>query len=140
MPKQEFWVTNFSSRNVTLADLAINIKAFTTVNLLDKKHYSYTLEQLVKSKESGSIFSKRDKILVRKLPPPAVVKERVPFLKEAIIPSRERSLFSITEIEYDELKISDDKELQKKLDEEYARENADLAEADTQKFVASKKG
>jgi hypothetical protein len=138
-PKPEFWVTNASDRNVTLADLAINIKAFRTVNLLDKKHYDFTLEQLIKSRESGSIFKKRDKILVRDLPPPAIDKERIPFLRESAIPSRGRSILSIEQVEYDELKISDDLSMQKKLDEDYARENAELADADTQKLVISHK-
>lgn len=138
-PQLEFWVTNASPMNVTLADLALNIRAFSTVNLLDKKHYNYTIEQLIKSKEKGSIFKKRDKIIVRDLPPPVVEKNKLPFLKDALIPSRERSLFAITEVEYDELKISDEKEMQNKLDEEYAKENAELAEADTQRIVISKK-
>lgn len=136
----EFWVTNASPMNVTLADLALNIRARSTVNLLDKKHYNYTLDQLIKSKDSGSIFKKRDKILVRDLAPPAIEKERMPFLKDSQIPSRGRSVLAITTVEYDELKITDEKEMQKKMDEEYAKENADLAEADTQRIVTSKKG
>ena len=140
LPSPEFWVTNASPMNVTLSDLALNIRAFSTVNLLNKKHYKYTLEQLVKSKENGSIFKKRDKILVRDLAPPNVEKERLPFLKETLIPSRGRSILTINEVEYDELKVSDEKEMQKKLDEDYAKENADLAEADTQRIVISKKG
>lgn len=129
-PKLEFWVTNASPMNVTLADLALNIRAFTTVNLLDKKHYNYTLDQLIKSRDSGSIFKKRDKILFR-VTAPLVEKNHIPIARESVIPSRERSIFSITEVEYDELKISEDKEIQKKLDEEYANENADLIETDT---------
>lgn len=136
--KPEFWVTNDSPRNVTLADLALNIKAFTTVNLLDKRHYKYTMEQLVKSKESGSIYNKRDKIHHR-IVAPTVEKNKMPFLKESAIPSRERSVFTIKNVEYDELKVSDDKAIQKKLDEEYAKENAELAEADTQRGGTAKK-
>ena len=139
LPKPEFWVTNFSPRNVTLADLALNIKAFTTVNLLDKKHYNYTMEQLIKSRDSGSIYNKRDKIKPRLKAPPQIEEARLPVLLEATIPSRARSILSITEVEYDELKVSEDKETQRKLDEEYANESADL-EAGTQKIVTSKKG
>ena len=133
-------MTNASPRNVTLADLAINIRAFSTVNLLDKKHYSLTLEQLNKSRESGSLFNKRDKILVRHLPPPKVEKDKLPLLQDAKIPDRGRSIMTIVEVEYDELKMATDKENQKLLDEEYARENADLAEADTQKTIVAKGG
>ncbi len=127
-PKPVFWVTNVSPMNVTLADLAVNIRAFTTVNLLDEKHYKYTLDQLLKSEENGSIFKKRDKIKVRTLPPPELKKEEMSILRDAVIPSRERSLFVIENKEYDELKF-DDKDQQKQ-DEEYAKENADSAQAD----------
>jgi Mg/Co/Ni transporter MgtE len=126
-----FWVTNRSPRNVTLADLAINIKAFTTVNLLDKRHHNYTLEQLNKSRESGSIFNKRDKIKVRRTTPETTKRTVVPFLQDAIIPSRERSLLAIQEKEYEELKVfdeSDSKEMQKVMDEEFARESVELEE------------
>lgn len=139
LPKPEFWVTNGSPMNVTLADLALNIRAFTTVNLLDKKHYNYTPEQLIKSRDSGSIFKKRDKIVFR-ASPPDVAKKAAPIMYDATIPSRGRSILSIKEIEYDELKVSEDKDIQKKLDEDYARENADLVEVDSQKIIISKKG
>ena len=66
--KPSFWVTNISP-NVTLADLALNIKAYMTVNLLDARHYKYTMEQLQKSRQFGSIFNKRDKIIVRETEP-----------------------------------------------------------------------
>jgi len=135
----EFWVTNASPMNVTLADLAINIRSFSTVNLLDKKHYSLTLDQLIKSKNSGSIFHKRDKILVRHLPPPAVEKERLPFLKDAVMPSKEKSIFVINAVEYDELKITEEKENQNKTDEEYAKEATELIENDIHQPVNSRK-
>ncbi len=136
-PKPEFWVTNMSPMNVTLADLAINIRAFSTVNLLDKKHYSFTLEQLVKSKESGSLFKKRDRISVRDFPPPRKEKEVVPFIQSSVIPDRARSIYQIDEKEYEELNIS--QEDQKKQDEIYAKENADLAELDSQRSVINPK-
>lgn len=115
-----FWVSNISPRNVSLADLNLTIKAFSSVNLLDKKHYQYTAEQLQKSSESGSIFKKRDKIIVRKIAP-EVLRANVPLTRETFIPSRERSIFSIKEEKYDELNVSD---------EEFAKENADLVKLD----------
>jgi hypothetical protein len=127
-----FWVTNFSNRNVTLADLAVNIRAYTSVNLLDKRHYQYTLEQLEKSEKEGSIFNKRT-FIKKRLIPPVVVKEEMPFLKETVIPSRERSTLVIKETHYEELEISEDD--QKKKDEEYADENAELADMDSIKPV-----
>ena len=126
---QSFWISNISPMNITLADLAINIRAFTTVNLMDKKHYSYTMERLVKSQKSGSIFNKRDRIIVRSSAP-IVVKEDMPFNRDAAMPSRERSILRIKKVEYDELKVSEDKEMRKKLDEEFARESAELESSD----------
>ncbi len=133
-----FWVTNMSPRNVTLADLALNIRAFSTVNLMDKRHYKYTLEQLLKSKESGSLFKKRDKIAVRDVPPPDPDKtSKIPFVESAVLPTRQRSLYQIEDQEYEELKVSE--EDQKKQDEIYAKENADLAELDAQRSVINPK-
>lgn len=107
--KPSFWITNLSSMNVTLADLAFNIKAFTSVNLLDSRHHSYTLEQLLKSQESGSLFKKRDKIVVRKVAPEPPTVEIKPILMNGeAMPSRSHSIVEIKEEYYDELKISDD--------------------------------
>lgn len=139
--KQEFWVTNTSPRNVTLADLALNIKAFSTVNLMDKKHYNYTLDQLLKSQSEGSLFHKRDRIVVRKLAPPAKSQSpgqnQLPIQRDAIIPDRQRSLYKLNQTEYEELKVTD--EDRKKQDELYAQENADLAELDEQRSVVNPK-
>jgi hypothetical protein len=143
-PDPQFWVTNISTKNVTLSDLALNIKALSTVNLLDKKHYNYTLEQLTSSKTSGSLFNKRDKILLRLSAPPVEKKEKMPILHHAYIPSRQKSLFEIKEVKYDELEVADEKALQQQMDEQYANENAELAdsaEADKLRAVLfSKKG
>lgn len=135
--KQAFWVSNMTPRNVTLADLALNIKAFSTVNLLDKRHYSYTLEQLLKSKESGSLFVKKALVSVRNVPPPVKKKEDVPVVRSAFMPTRARSVLEIENKEYDELKeaLTD----KNKEDEIYAQENADLAELDEQRSVVNPK-
>jgi hypothetical protein len=123
-----FWVTNVSNMNVTLADLALNIPAFRTVNLMDTRHYSYTIEQLQKSAASGSLFKKRNKIVIRHLAP-EIHKEHKAIDRQATIPSRERSVLEIKEEKYEELQVSN---------EEFALENADLADMDA-KPVFSKK-
>lgn len=130
-----FWVTNISPMNVSLADLNLTIKAYSSVNLLDKKHYQYTLEQLIKSVEAGSIFKKRDKIVVRKIAP-EILKANVPLTRETFIPTRERSLLSIKEENYEELNLSEAD--QKKSDEEFAKANADLADADSKPLPQKK--
>lgn len=113
---KEFWITNSSNRNVSLSDLYLTVKAYTSVNLLDKKHYYYTWEQILKSVTQGSIFKKRDKIHVRKIPP-KLEKKVMLVASNSFIPSREKSIFEIKEEKYEELEISD---------EDFAEENSDL--------------
>jgi hypothetical protein len=114
-----FWVTSMCNRNISLADLNVTIPAFRSVNLLDKRHYSYTLEQLQKSKENGSLFHKRNIVSVRQVAP-ALIKNDIPFLPESSFPSRERSVLVIKEEHYEELDLSDKD--QKKKDEELMKE------------------
>jgi len=135
--KQTFWVSNMTPRNVTLADLALNIKAFSTVNLLDQKHYKYTLEQLLKSKESGSLFIKKASISVRNVPPPVKKKDEIPIVYSSFMPTRARSILEVENKDFADLILSD--EDQKKQDEIYAQENADLAELDEQRSVVNPK-
>lgn len=126
--KPAFWVSNISNRNVSLADLNLTIRAMTSVNLLDVRHYSYTLQQLLTSAQSGSLFNKKDKIVIRQVAP-QYKKAVIAFNKEGIIPSRERSVLSIKEEIYEELNISD---------EDFAKANADLADLDTVKQIIVK--
>jgi hypothetical protein len=130
MKKQSppFWVTNISNMNVTLTDLALNIPAYRTVNLMDTRHYQYTMGQLQKSASSGSIFKKRNKIVVRNIGP-AISKETKPIDRETVIPSRNRSVFEIKEEKYEELEITD---------EALANENADLADLDNKPIFSKK--
>jgi hypothetical protein len=116
-----FWLTNISNRNVSLTDLNLTVKAYSSVNLLDKRHYQYTPEQLIKSAESGSLFKKRNKLVVRKIAP-EILKANVPLSRETFIPSRERSMLVIKEENYEELNVSD---------EQFAQENADIVELDS---------
>ena len=125
MFKKDFWVTNICNMNVSLADLNLTIKAFSSVNLLDKKHYYYTLEQLEKSEKFGSIFKKSNKIKVRQIAP-QTIKMNVPFIHETYMPTRGRSVFSITEDKYEELNMTD---------EQFAEENAETAELDTKPLI-----
>ena len=113
-----FWLTNISKRNVSIADLNLTIRALSSVNLLDKRHYSYTLEQLQKSVKSGSLFKKRNFLKVRNCEP-LILEMGLPLTRETFIPSREKSVLEIKEEYYEELSISDEK---------FAEQNADLTE------------
>jgi hypothetical protein len=87
------------------------------------------MEQLKKSAESGSLFKKRNKLVVRKLAPPDPKKDKAPINRETSIPSRERSTFIIKEEKYEELQFSD---------EEFAQENAETADLDAKPLFSKK--
>ena len=126
--KQNFWITNISNRNVSLSDLNLTIKAYSSINLMDTKHYSYSIDQINKSVLNGSIYNKRNKIFVRKVDP-VPIKNTIKFERDAFVPSREKSLYNIKEDHYEELEISD---------EDFAKENADTAQIDANTQVISK--
>ena len=102
-----FWITNISNRNVSLSDLNITIKAKSSVNLLDSKHYSYKVEQLEKSLQSGSLYKKRDK-LFKRVVPPIKFKTLIQMDTEAVNPSKPRSIFEIKEERIPELEFTDE--------------------------------
>ena len=106
--EKTFWITNISSRNVTLSDLYISVPAGTSLNLLDNKHYSFTTTQLIQSAENGSLFKKRDKIIVRKVPPAPTDRQAISIYREGAIPSRGASIYEIKQENYEELNISDE--------------------------------
>jgi hypothetical protein len=120
--ERAFWVSNISNRNVSLGDLALTIPAFSSVNLMDTRHYHYTLEQVTKSAVSGSIFAKRNKILIRHAAPIIIQEKKLNIPNN--IPSRGRSTFEIKEEKYDELITTDD---------EWEEENFETADMDQQK-------
>lgn len=61
------------------------------------------------------------------MPPPPPVEIPIPVLQNPVQgPPRERSTLVIEHKEYDELKLADDKEMQKKLEEAFAEESADI--------------
>lgn len=125
-----FWVTNISDRNVSLSDLNLTIRANSSVNLLDKKHYSLTEEQLNKSLESGSIFTKKDKIKKRIVPPVIEQEKRMTMDYNSALPSKTYSIYEIKQEKYEELEISDD---------EFAEQNIELSELDRQPLITKDK-
>ncbi len=131
---KSFWVTNACNRNVSLSDLNLTINAFSSVNLLDKKHYSYNENQLISSAKSGSIFKKRNKIFIRNVAPD---NEKIDMLfnREGTIPSRERSVLTINEQNFEELDVVS----KNKSDEAFALENADIIDMDSKPLFQKEK-
>jgi len=120
-----FWITNISNRNVTLRDLGLNIKKYSSVNLLSS-HYHYTLEQIEKSIKEGSIFNKKNIIKIRKIEPEPTKKKIIEVSDQPKMSFKNRSNIIIEEIEYEELKISN---------EQYANEAADIFEEDNAPII-----
>lgn len=116
-----FWVTNISKMNVSLRDLGLTIPAGRSMNLLDSRHHHFSHEELIKSAENGSLYTKRNKVVVRKVPPiveqPLVFKE----VSADCITSRRKSAIEVQEIRYEELELPDDV---------YAEQAADLTDSD----------
>lgn len=121
---KDFWVKNVGKCNVSLRDLALTIKARSTVNLLDSKHYSYTLEQLQQSAESGSIFAKRHFIKVCKVPPQPVEKPQL-VLASVVRDGIKKNLVEITAPRYEELDDSDEKFAEELADVELNTEDSE---------------
>jgi hypothetical protein len=120
MTTRSFWITNITNRNVTLADLYISVPAMTSINLLDSKHYSFTLDQIHKSVTKGSIFKKRAMIVVRRVSPYLEKSSNVS-MQAAAMPNRSKSSYQMKEDKFDELAISD---------EEFADQTSDSVSID----------
>ena len=130
-----FWITNISNRNISLTDLNLTIRAFSSVNLMDNRHYNYTIDQLEKSVSNGSIFLKNRMLAVRKNAP-VIIENNISMSKETFIPGRERSIFNIKEEQYEELRVESDQHAE---EEKFAAENADLAYMDTIPQIINKR-
>lgn len=120
---KEFWITNISKRDVSLADLNITIKAGQSLDLLHRRN-SFTKEELLLSAASGSLFTKRSKVFVRKVlpePAPSKIMEMDP---KATIPTRYRSILEVSTVTFDELTLSDD---------DFATQAADFVDHETYK-------
>lgn len=113
----EFWVTNITNRDVSVGDLGLYIKAYQSVNLLDSRHYHYTLEQLEKSSTSGSLFRKHHMLKIRQVAPEVVKPTEILVHKGQPTPSRvARPIINVEIPRYEELEFSDEKFAQEDLD------------------------
>jgi hypothetical protein len=108
--ENEFWVSNISDMNVCVADLALTIPSRKHVNLLNSRHYSYTIEQLEASAKSGSLYKKRDKLKVRQVVPEVSVKPGVYISKAPLFLAQQklRSGLVIDDPKYEELEVSEE--------------------------------
>jgi hypothetical protein len=119
--KEDFWITNITRKEVHLVDIGVRIKPMRSLNLLDKRHYSITKEQLDKSATSGYLFTRKNDVVIRKVPPLSEQTHTPLIDRDAVFQTRQRSSVELENIKYEELDVSDD---------EYAEENSDTAETD----------
>lgn len=122
---ETFWVTNVTNRNVSLLDLNMTVRAFMTINLLDKRHYNFTSEQVMNSVQNGSIYRKRNMIKVRAVPPQNNRIQSI-LTQETSVPSRARSAIPTIQPNYEELNLSDDK---------FAEEASEFVEKDKKPII-----
>lgn len=122
--KSEFWITNISKKNVTLADLAIVVPAGVSWNLLNSRHFHYTAEQLEKSAQEGSLYRKGNLIKVRKVAPQEPVKPGL-YVADTFRETKPRSLVKIQEKRFEELDVDLDP---RQAEERHAAEFAELEE------------
>jgi len=115
-------VTNVSSMNVGLSDLRLTIKAGTTVNLLDSRHYPwYNKEMLEKSASQGSLKTKGAYLKLRRVAPDPPIRRALMVEELPALPKALRSQVRIDKPYYEELDCS-----QEQAQVEYAAEAADL--------------
>lgn len=106
----EFWVSNISDRNVSLRDLGITLRSKSNVNLLDDKHWSFNLEQLQLSAESGSLKAKSNMLKVRISAPEVLIKSgpQLSTMPRFIAQNTARTKIVVEERVFEELNISDE--------------------------------
>jgi hypothetical protein len=119
-----FWVSNINQkRDIMLGDLRVTVRAGRTINLLDSRHYHFTIEQLRASAKNGSIFKKGRWIKVREgspQQPPTMVQEIV---RKRRVLQPLRTSVDVDAPSFEELDFIDSAEA----DSAFAEEQADAA-------------
>lgn len=123
---KSFWVRNISKNAISINDLGLHLMPFQFANLLNNKAYPYLTPEIIKSSLNGGALGKfKDRIIICKVAPPNPDKLKTsPPIDVDLLstpPTKIRSLLVHKEEHYEELQLSD---------EDYANENAELAEED----------
>lgn len=116
------WVTNLTKRDILVGDLGARIPSMKTVDLLDDYHSIYTLDQINKSKECGSLAArlKAKQIIIRETAPQVNNIERTIDVSQVSFPNRNRSIVKNEERIFKELEIGNAKEEEEIFAEEMA--------------------
>lgn len=128
---EELWITNISRiKDVNISDLCITIKSGKSINLLGttihgRLKYNITKEQIEKSINTGSIYTRRDIIRIRKVPP-VIFNIKIDIANTTSLQS---SRFARKRAEI-EVPNYPDLDVEESSQEEFAAENADFEFAD----------
>jgi len=116
------WITNITNRDILIGDLGARVPAKKTIDLLDNYHSIYTLDQIKKSKETGSLAArlKAKQIIIRDTEPVINNAERTISISNTSFPNRNRSIVKNEERIFKELEIDDAKDNEEAFAEEMA--------------------
>src|SRR5271157_4982589 len=116
--EEEFWITNITDSYVSLGELNYYLAPRKSVNLLNKKHFNYTKEELEKSATSGTLKKRENKIKIRKVsPPPPLVLPGNYLSQQPLLIAKLRSRVVLEDPHYEEL-IESEEELVDKMIED----------------------
>lgn len=117
----QLWLTNVSKTyDVSLGDLRLTIRKGKSINILDSRHYHYTLEEIEKSLREGSLYKKREVIKIRKVEPEKTRKALM-ISGKPVVQKPLRSVVQIEEKFYEDLDILNED----LTEEQFVEENAD---------------
>jgi len=126
------WLTNISKNKIVLGDLRFTLKPLQTIDILDERHSSYTVEQVEASINGGSIGARLNKtIFIRRVEPPKVPDRKIK-ISQTSFPYKQRTIVEIEQPDYEELNIEIS-------DEEFANDNADIAGVENEIHLAGSK-
>lgn len=109
--KREFWIVNHTKKDVYLSDLGLVVRAKNCVDLLGG-HYHLTDEQIISSIETGSLFKRRNQIMIKKN---HISKDKQDHIDRGLfIPGQNRNEVFEEKKKYEELNIENDEEFAEK--------------------------
>jgi hypothetical protein len=117
------WVTNRTNHRVSVGDLNFTLKPHQTLDILDYRHSSLSVEMVEKSLNDGDLMArkKEQKIYFNQEKPQS---KKVKIIDPEIVafPSRCRTSITVAEKKYEELEQTSIMD-----DYEFAEQNADMA-------------
>ena len=129
---KQLWVTNISTqKDISIDDLRVKVPRCRSVNLLDRRHYSFTEDQIRKSLESGSLKRKAAILKVRE-GAPVTEKKKIDWQKKPRVLRKARNNVEIEAPKYEELDFEDETEAETA----FAAEQAEADFADTAPALA----